>query len=275
MDFSTLLPSAAPVVEAMPKMWPISMLQDVYAPFGALHLVGLALLGGCTILLNLRFLGAGLTTETPSTIEKNLRPWFITGVAIILGTGIIIGMLNSSKLYYSPAFLAKMAAMVAALTFSFGVTNSIAKNEGTITNPAKIAAVVAFALWLFSLYVFTTSTGVNPGTVHILTAALAMLVIFSGRMRWIAIGVVLLLMLAGGIYTYGVVGFDNDTLKFLEVTKIFVIVGAVILAGLVGFEIFTSKSEVAVASPLARLIALFAVLAWVTTAAGGRWIGFS
>ena len=31
------IPGAAEFVSGMPNVWPISMLQDVYAPFGALH----------------------------------------------------------------------------------------------------------------------------------------------------------------------------------------------------------------------------------------------
>ena len=38
------IPGASDFVASMPKIWPISLLQDIYAPFGALHLVGLALM---------------------------------------------------------------------------------------------------------------------------------------------------------------------------------------------------------------------------------------
>ncbi len=54
------VPGASDFVASMPKIWPISLLQDIYAPFGALHLVGLALMGGAVILLNLRLMGAGI-----------------------------------------------------------------------------------------------------------------------------------------------------------------------------------------------------------------------
>src|SRR5690349_6514054 len=59
------IPGSADFVTGMPKVWPVSLLQDVYAPFGALHLVGLALMGGAVILLNLRLMGAGLVEEQP------------------------------------------------------------------------------------------------------------------------------------------------------------------------------------------------------------------
>ncbi len=132
MDFSKLFPSLTGWINyaCAEKPWEVirTPLKDVYAPFGALHLVGLALLGGCVLLINLRLLGAGITDEPPSVIEKNLRPWLILGACIVIGTGIIIGALNISKLFFSPAFYAKMISLLAALIFTFGVANSVAKH---------------------------------------------------------------------------------------------------------------------------------------------------
>lgn len=273
-DFSKIFPGAGPFIDGLPVNFPIiDQMQSVYAPFGALHLVGLALLGGCVLILNLRFLGAGLTEEAPSTIERNLRPWMIAGFCIVFGTGVVIGILNASKLFYSPAFYVKMVALLAAAIFSFYVTNNVAKNEGTVTRPAKIAAAIAGLIWLYGLGTFSMTTGVNPGAFHMLTAAFAILLLFGTRTRLIAGIGVAAIMIIGAIYTYGFVGVDKDTLGFFAATKLFVAIAGVFVTALILYEIFTGKAEPK--SPVARLIALFSILAWVTVAAGGRWIGFS
>jgi hypothetical protein len=273
MDFSKLFPGAAGFIDGLPVNFPIiGVMQNLYAPFGALHLVGLALLGGCVLLINLRLLGAGLVDESPSLIERNLRPWLITGACIVIGTGVIIGILNASKLYYSPAFFAKMTAMAAALIFTFGVSNSIARKDGAVSNNAKIAAGVAFAIWLFSLGVFSTAQGVNPGTFHMITAGYAILALFGTRTR--LIGVAAFAILAIGIFVmYFFVGFNNSDQIFLEITRWAMIGFSLLLVALMGFEIMTGHAGAA--SPLARAIAVFSFLSWVTVAAGGRWIGFS
>ena len=145
------VPGASDFVASMPKIWPISLLQDIYAPFGALHLVGLALMGGAVILLNLRLMGAGLKEEPLPQMERTTRPWFIAGLAIVLFTGIIIGMLNSEKLYNSVPFFIKMTSLASACIFSFGVTNAIAKNDGRTSTGVLVAAGVAFLLWPLAL----------------------------------------------------------------------------------------------------------------------------
>ena len=278
MDFSTLFPGIHDWVASLPKTWPFSMWQDVYAPFGALHLVGLALMGGCVILLNLRLMGAGLTEEQPSTLERTLRPWLITGFVIVFGTGLIIGALNSEKLYYSPAFFAKMMALIAAAVFTFGVTSAIAKNEGKVSPPTLIAGGIAFLIWLFSIGVFSTTEGVSPGVFHMIAAGFALFFIYGGRKLFGVssriIAAVLFVILYGGIFlAYWIVGFNNYDQIFLDLSKWSMIIGSILLLGLYGFEIAAGKAEAS--TPVAKLIALFSVLAWVTVAAGGRWIGFS
>lgn len=266
------IPGAADFVTNMPNVWPISMLQDVYAPFGALHLVGLALMGGAVILLNLRLMGAGLVDEQPSVLEKNLRPWFIIGLAIVLGTGVIIGMLNSDKLYKSVPFFVKIMSLIAACIFSFGVTNAIAKSEGKTSTPILVAAGIAFVLWLFSLGVFATDGISAPAIFHPIYAGYGMLLIYGLRTRIYAAAAFALLY--GGMFVmYWIVGFNTYERLYDEISRAIVIVSAIVLAGLFGWEIYKGKADAA--SPLAKLIALFSVLTWFTVAAGGRWIGFA
>jgi len=266
------IPGSADFVSGMPNVWPISMLQDVYAPFGALHLVGLALMGGAVILLNLRLMGAGLTDETPSDIEKNTRPWFIIGLAIVLGTGIIIGMLNSDKLYKSVPFFIKIVALLAACIFSFGVTNAIAKNEGKTTSSNLVWGGIAFVLWLLSLGVFAMDSISPPGLFHPIFFGYAILLIFGQRTRWLAAGAFALLF--GGMFVmYGIVGFNTYEDVYNQAAQYITMASAVILAVLYGYEI--SKGNAAGGTPLAKALELFSILIWVTVAAGGRWIGFA
>lgn len=266
------VPGASDFVASMPKIWPISMLQDIYAPFGALHLVGLALMGGAVILLNLRLMGAGLKEEPLPLMEKTLRPWFVSGLAIVLGTGIIIGMLNSEKLYNSVPFFVKMTSLLAACIFSFGVTNAVAKADGKTSTGILIASGIAFLVWLVSLGVLGTDGISAPGLFHPLSAAYAILFIYGVRTRWFAIGAFFLLF--GGMFImYWIVGFNTYEPLYDDISRWITVAGAVAFFALFGWEVYKGRAEAA--TPTAKLIALFSVLTWVTVAAGGRWIGFA
>lgn len=272
MTFDKLFPGIADGVANIVKTWPFSAIGDLYAPFGAIHLIGLALLGGCVIVMNLRLLGAGLTDEPPSVIERNLRLWHIVGAAIVLGTGIVIGGLNAERLYTSAAFFVKMVAMVSALIFTFGVVNSIAKKEGAVDRNTMIWGGVAIALFLVAMGVFATGDGLNPGTFYVIAAAYAILAIFGKRTRWIALGAFALLF-GSVLISYWIVGFASESMDLQNWSITASWIAGLLFIGLTGFEIW--REEATPGGRIARMIAVMSILSWVATAAGGRWIGFS
>jgi hypothetical protein len=277
MDFFTLFPNLEPWVANLATVWPASVIKPsiwMFAAIEAVHLLTLALLGGCVILLNMRLLGVGLTNEAISVVEKNLRLWLWVGVGGVLLTGIAIGMSNAEKLYTSPAFFVKMISLAGGLIFSFGVTNAVARNEGAITTRVKIAAVVAFLLWLVAIGIFGAASGANPGTVHLVVAGYAILFTFGSKLSRIVGGATLaFLVVVGWILTYGVWNVWDNYDLVTQINIWFVRIAALVLVGLLGYDIFTSKSVET--SPVVKLIALFSILSWVTIAAAGRWIGLS
>lgn len=282
MTFQELFPGIQPWVDGLPQLGKLPLpfggtLLDVFAVFGAAHLVGLAMLGGCSLLLSVRFMGAGFIAASPQRIERTLRAWFVAGIVLAVATGLVMGALTAGKLYDSASFLSKMLALTAALIFSFGVINSISKADGAISRNALIAAVVAMALWLGSLFVFVSTPVTNVGLFHLTTACYAILLIFGSNRTRIIAGATYVLLFGGVFLTYWIVGFnvgyDPSEQIYLDVSMYAVIAALVVV--IVQFARELRKGRADAASPQARMIALFSVLAWVTVATGGRWIGLS
>jgi len=113
----------------------------------AVHLLALALLGGAVLMLDLRLLGAGLTQQPVPAIERNARPWLIAAVVTLIVTGILIGMSEALKLYDKDAFWVKMAALLAALVFTFAIKIPLV-HRGVGGARGKALAIVSIALWL-------------------------------------------------------------------------------------------------------------------------------
>lgn len=279
MDFYTLFPNLQPWVANLQTQYPVTLLNQTqwgFAAIEAVHLLALGLLGGCVILLNMRLLGVGMTSATPSLMERNLRPWLISGVLGVLLTGVVIGMLNPEKLFTSPAFFTKMISLVSALIFTFAVTNNVARQDNAVklSPVVMVMALIGFAFWLWSIGVFAVVEGVNPGTIHMITAAWVILLAFAKRTRMIA-GIVLgVIILAGAIVTHGVYNLDDNYDMVLTTEVWFVRAAALAVVAFIGFEIFTGNTDDD-RGPTVKLIALFSILSWVTVAAAGRWIGFS
>jgi hypothetical protein len=114
----------------------------------AVHLLGLALLGGAVLMLDLRLLGAGLVTQSPAALERQTRPWFYTALAVMVATGVPLGLSEALKLYDRPAFWVKMAALATALAFTFAVRNPYARCTKATGTASRTVALVSLALWL-------------------------------------------------------------------------------------------------------------------------------
>jgi hypothetical protein len=113
----------------------------------AVHLLALSLLGGALLMLDLRLLGAGLTLQPTSVIEREVRPWLISALSVMVVSGVSIGCSEALKLYDKPAFWVKMAALVAAITFTFAVKLPLARRD--VSGPkAKSIALLSLSLWL-------------------------------------------------------------------------------------------------------------------------------
>jgi hypothetical protein len=278
MDFSSLLPDARPWVEGLAKVWPASVIKPsiwLFAVVEGVHLLALAALGGCMLLLNLRLMGVGMTNEPTSAIERNVRYWQLGGVAVVLLTGVAIGMSNADRIYASPAFFIKMISMVSALILSLGVVSSVARNEGALTTTAKVMAVTALAFWLFALYAFSTVPGVNPGVFHLVTAGWLIAMGFGSRMTRIVLGsITAMVVVAVGIVTYLIFTPTNDYDVVMDINIWAVRFGALVVTGFLAWEFLGPKANT-LTPRLAKLVGLFTILAWVTVAASGRWIGLS
>src|SRR5262249_108881 len=94
-----------------------------------------------------RLLGAGLTLKSVSSVERDARPWLIGSLLTMIATGVAIGVSEALKLYDRDAFWVKMAALAAAITFTFAIKQPMAqRNVSGIT--AKAVGIVSIALWL-------------------------------------------------------------------------------------------------------------------------------
>ena len=93
----------------------------------AIHLVGLALLGGALLIVDLRLLGVGLKGSTIEKIDRHARPWLLMAVAILLSTGVLLFLSEAIKCYYNTAFWVKIATLPFALLFTFAVRERFAR----------------------------------------------------------------------------------------------------------------------------------------------------
>src|SRR6266704_1890742 len=122
----------------------------IFPVIASIHLMGLALIGGAVLLVDLRLLGLGMRNQPLPQIARYAERWFVVSLAILLPTGILQFMcFAATKYYYLTAFWVKMAALSLALVFTFAVRRKVAMADDMSESPVwnKLVAVVSLSLW--------------------------------------------------------------------------------------------------------------------------------
>ena len=114
----------------------------------AIHLVGLCLLGGALLVVDLRMLGLTLKRQTISVIAQNMHPWLKAAVTLMAMTGVLLFLSEAVKCYYSQSFWVKVTALTIALVFTFTVRSRVARTGGHDASAStRLTALASMALW--------------------------------------------------------------------------------------------------------------------------------
>src|SRR5213593_202822 len=74
------------------------------------HLLGLAVIGGSVLIVNLRLLGFGIERQPVAELWRDTRPWLLGSLTIMLVSGLLLFTSEATKLYYHGAFWVKMVS---------------------------------------------------------------------------------------------------------------------------------------------------------------------
>jgi len=112
----------------------------------SLHLLGLAVIGGLVLTVDLSLLGLGLGRRSTAQLWHDTWPWFTGSLAMMLGSGFLLFTSEAVKLYYHPAFWVKMSALLLSLIFTATVQRRTA-----LADPDRVTLLRSRAVGLVSL----------------------------------------------------------------------------------------------------------------------------
>ena len=145
MQFLDLLP-VFEWMESTPVAQTIRHSAKLIALLESIHLIGLTLLLGTILMVDLSLLGLGIGRSPASRIAKELRGWTTAGIVIMLTSGPVILSSEAIRCYRTPAFWVKMALLAIALIFHFTI-----HRKDVIEQPpaprARWTACLSLGLW--------------------------------------------------------------------------------------------------------------------------------
>ena len=124
--------------------------SPIFFPIVAtIHLMGLALIGGAVLVVDLRLLGFGVQSQPMATVAHDAERWLRRGLAVMITTGVLLFMCFATKYYYLTFFWVKMAALIAVIVFTWSVHRRVAMAGEADVRPMtrKLVALVSILLW--------------------------------------------------------------------------------------------------------------------------------
>lgn len=127
----------------------IRMSTWAFAVIESVHLLGLAMIGGAVLVVDMRLLGLGLKGQPVSQVARDAHPWLLGSLAVMLLTGVALFLSESIKCYYSTPFWVKMTALSIAIVFTLTIRKWVAMADEGRIGPLwqKAVALASLALW--------------------------------------------------------------------------------------------------------------------------------
>lgn len=115
----------------------------------AIHLVGLALIGGSVIAGDGRLLGLVMAGQPRREVTDSTYRVFNWALILTLATGIFMACGVAGKIYFLKVFWYKMLALTAGMLFEYGIRRPLLERELEDINPLvlKMTATASIMVW--------------------------------------------------------------------------------------------------------------------------------
>lgn len=118
------------------------------AMINVMHLIALVIFAGAVLIVDMRFMGGGISREPLPKVVRDARPWLIGGFSGLVFTGLLQLMLQPVKEYYSDLFWMKMEFMLVAIVYTFFIRPKLAEvDEARLKVWGKVLGLMSIALW--------------------------------------------------------------------------------------------------------------------------------
>ena len=115
----------------------------------AIHLLGLGVIGGAVLVVDMRLLGLGLKRQPVAQLTRDAQPWLVGSLVLMIITGGLLFLSEAIKCYYHDAFWFKMSCLFLAIVFTFTIQRKVIMTDESRLRPlwSKVVAVVSVLLW--------------------------------------------------------------------------------------------------------------------------------
>ncbi len=113
-----------------------------------IHIVGFALSIGTIAIVDLRLLGLGMKHQSAAQLAKDMAPWTLAGLAIMLTSGPVIFSSDPRMYLYNQSFRFKIACLLVAILYNYTIHRKVALSDHPSPALGVVVGGLSLALWL-------------------------------------------------------------------------------------------------------------------------------
>jgi hypothetical protein len=125
---------------------PLNASELTFPVFECIHIVGFALTVGTISLVDFRLLGFGMKKQTAAELAKDTGLWTLTGLVVMLFSGLMLFSSDPGMYYLNISFDLKMFFLVLAIVFHYTFHRKAVARASTGGN--RMVACTSLALWI-------------------------------------------------------------------------------------------------------------------------------
>jgi len=141
---------------------PLNASELTFPVLECCHILGFAISVGTIAIVDFALLGIGLRHESPAQLAKDTWLWTLSGLVLMLFTGLMLFSSDPDMYYLNWSFLIKMVFFVSAVVFHYTIHRKAVSSDAPPPN-AKLVACVSLALWIGVVFGGIFIGFVNPG----------------------------------------------------------------------------------------------------------------
>lgn len=111
------------------------------------HLLGLVVIGGSVLVVDMRLFGLGLRGQPVAQLARDAQRWLVGSLVVMLASGALLFTSEATKCYYHAAFWVKMTSLLLAILFTFTVRRKVAEADEPDPLRSKLVALTSVTLW--------------------------------------------------------------------------------------------------------------------------------
>ncbi len=130
---------------------PLNKIEWAFAATECVHIASLALSIGSIAVVDMSLLGIGLKNQSPAKLLRSTELLTMTGLTLVISSGLALFTTDPLRYYYSPTFRIKMYLLLAGLVYNYTIHRRMTR-PATSPLTAKAAGAVSLLIWISVIF---------------------------------------------------------------------------------------------------------------------------